>query len=76
VLELPTTHSFGALARSVARGLPQVVHMHFHDFELLDPKRRAALEVVLRVLARRRRPVELGALAADREVGWADICAA
>ena len=76
VLELPTTHSFGALARGIARALPQVVHVHFHDFELLDPKRRAALEVVLRVLARRRRPVELGALAAEREVAWADVCAA
>jgi hypothetical protein len=75
VLELPTTHSFGAVARSLARALPPVVHVHFHDFELLDPKRRAALEVVLHVLARRRRPIELGALGAEREVAWADVCA-
>ena len=76
VLELPTTHSFGAVARALARRLPPVVHVHFHDYELLDAKRRTALEVVLRVLARRRRPTELGALGADREVAWADVCAA
>ena len=75
VLELPTTHSLGSAARSLVRALPSVVHFHFHDYELLDPKRRAALDVTLTLLARRRRPVELGALEADREVAWADVCA-
>jgi hypothetical protein len=76
VLELPTTHSLGAAARNLARRLPAVVHVHFHDFELLDAKRRLALEATLAVLARRRRPTELGALDAEREVAWADVCAA
>ncbi len=75
VLELPTTHSLGAAARSLARPLPAVVHVHFHDYELLDPRRRAALGLTLALLARRRRPVSLEALSADREVAWADICA-
>jgi hypothetical protein len=75
VLELPTTHSLGAAAKRLARSLPPVVHVHFHDFELLDAKRRIALEVALKVLARRRRPAELGALTTDREVAWADVWA-
>lgn len=74
VLELPTTHSLGAAARSLVRPLPRVVHVHFHDYELLEPKRRAAIAVVLAVLARRRRPVALGDLEAEREVDWADVC--
>jgi len=76
VLELPTTHSLGAAARRLTGDLPRVVHVHFHDFELLDARRRALLAVVLGVLARRRRPAELGALGAEREVDWADVCAA
>jgi hypothetical protein len=75
VLELPTTHSLGAVARALPRRLPPVVHVHFHDYELLEPRRRLALEATLAALALRRRPVELGALAADREVAWADVCA-
>ena len=70
VLELPTTHSLGAIAKGLAGRLPPVVHVHFHDYELLDPKRRAALRVVLALLARRRRPVGLDALSAEREVAW------
>ena len=66
------TRSERRLARSAA--LPPVVHVHFHDYELLDPKRRLALQLTLAVLARRRRPTELGALRADREVEWADVC--
>ena len=75
VLELPTTHSLGALARSLARPLPRVVHVHFHDYELLEPKRRLALDATLALLARRRRATELGALRVDREVAWADVWA-
>ncbi|SRR5712691_2496757 len=51
---LPTTHSLGQLARAVLRPLPEYVHAYFHDYDLLDSKRRLALEVSLRVLARRR----------------------
>ena len=75
VLELPTTHSLGAIARALARPLPPVVHVHFHDYELLDPKRRAALGATLTVLARRRSRSALGSLDAEREVAWADVCA-
>jgi hypothetical protein len=75
VLELPVTHSLGAAARAMAGRLPFVVHLHFHDFELLDPRRRLALDVTLTLLARRRRVSHLGALGAAREVGWADIWA-
>jgi hypothetical protein len=75
VLELPTTHSLGAAAKSLARALPPVVHVHFHDYDLLEPRRRAALSITLALLARRRRPTDLGALGADREVAWSDIWA-
>jgi hypothetical protein len=75
VLELPSTHSLGGAARGLAGRLPETVHVHFHDYELLDRRRRAALSVALRLLARRRRPVEPGAVVAEREVAWADVCA-
>jgi hypothetical protein len=74
VLELPTTHSLGAAARSVLRPLPRVVHMHFHDYELLEPTRRAAVSVTFALLARRRQPVSLDDLDAEREVPWSDLC--
>ena len=52
---LPTTHSLGQLARAVALpGLPPYVHAYFHDYDLLDASRRAALVVALHLLARRR----------------------
>lgn len=76
VLELPTTHSLGAAARSLLRPLPPVVHVHFHDYELLDGRRRAALALTLALLARRRTPAGLDALGAEREVDWGEICAA
>jgi hypothetical protein len=75
VLELPTTHSLGSLARSLLRSLPEVVHVHFHDYELLDAKRRAALTAILTVLARRRRPVGLGAVGSEQEVPWSAVAA-
>jgi hypothetical protein len=53
---LPTTHSLGQLARAVPARLPQYVHVYFHDYDLLDPRRRVALELSLVVLGRRRRP--------------------
>jgi hypothetical protein len=75
VLELPTTHSLGAVARALLGRLPHVVHVHFHDYELLDAKRRVALGVVLAALARRRRATALDGLGASREVAWAQVCA-
>jgi hypothetical protein len=76
VLELPTTHSLGAAARALVRRLPRVVHVHFHDYELLDRRRAAALRATLAVLGRRRRPTDLATLGADREVAWEDVCVA
>jgi hypothetical protein len=62
LLELPTTHSLGTALRALGAG---VRHMHFHDYELLDRRRSAALRVALRLLARRRQPTDLDALAAS-----------
>ena len=61
---LPTTHSLGELARGVFGSLPSYVHAYFHDYDLLDPARRAALLVALQVLGRRRSPGDPVALAA------------
>ena len=65
VLELPATHSLGMLVRSLAGRLPRVVHVHFHDWDLLDRRRRMALTLALRALRLRRRPLDL-AQAAER----------
>jgi hypothetical protein len=51
---LPTTHSVGALARGALRPLPEYVHAYFHDYDLLDLRRRTALRLGLAVLGRRR----------------------
>ncbi len=53
---LPTTHSLGRLARAVLGPLPPYVHAYFHDYDLLDAKRRLALVTSLRLLGRRRPP--------------------
>jgi hypothetical protein len=63
LVELPATHSLGALARGVAGRLPRYVHAYFHDTDLLDPRRRAALRVALAALARRRGRSDLAELA-------------
>ena len=60
---LPTTHSLGRLARAVLGPLPRYVHAYFHDYDLLDAKRRTALVVSLRVLGRRAVPADPLALA-------------
>ena len=57
--ELPTTHSIGALARGVAGRLGGWVHAYFHDYDLLDPRRRATLVTALALLGLRR-----------EEAGW------
>lgn len=63
LVELPTTHSLGAAARGLSRPLPPVVHLHFHDYELLDRRRAIALRATLALLARRRSAVDLDVLA-------------
>jgi hypothetical protein len=76
---IPTTHSLGDLVRVLARrDVPPLVHVYFHDTDLLDARRRALLHVGLRVLARRARVVDLDALAAQAlphalKVTWADV---
>jgi hypothetical protein len=40
--------------------LPAYVHAYFHDYDLLDPRRRLALQVSLAVLGRRARAFEVG----------------
>jgi hypothetical protein len=75
VLEVPSTHSLGSAARGLTGLMPPHVHVHFHDYELLDAKRRAALSATLRLLALRRRPLEPGAVESGREVALADVCA-
>jgi hypothetical protein len=62
LLELPATHSLGMLARGLLR-LPGLVHVHFHDWELVDRRRAAGLEALLRALRLRRRPLAIDELA-------------
>jgi hypothetical protein len=64
LLELPTTHSLGMLVRALLRGLrDRYVHAYFHDTDLLDRRRSAALQACLWLLARRYRPSDLDELA-------------
>ena len=76
---IPTTHSLGDLARALPRGnLPDVVHVYFHDTDLLGYRRRVLLQGVLRLLARRAHVTDLDALAAELlpgapRVAWADV---
>ncbi len=56
LLAIPSTHSLGMLARAVVKpaGLRgPVVHVHFHDTDLLDARRDTALRLALQLLARR-----------------------
>ena len=83
LLELPSTHSLGMLAREVlapGRLQAEVVHVHFHDTDLVDTRRRLALVWALRLLARRRQPTDLDAAATvfgaiAREVRFQEIVA-
>jgi hypothetical protein len=55
LLEVPTTHSIGMLARGLlAPYRPSVVHAYFHDTDLLESARRAALGVGLVFLGAKR----------------------
>ena len=63
LLEVPTTHSIGMLARGVLGPFPrQIVHAYFHDTDLLDRRRAAALRVGLRFLGMKRTVTDLDAL--------------
>jgi hypothetical protein len=59
-LELPTTHGLRMLVRSAVAPLrPPLVHAYFHDTDLLDRSRHAALRAALAILGRRRTPTDL-----------------
>jgi hypothetical protein len=76
---IPTTHSLGDLARALPRRrLPSLVHVYFHDTDLVDARRRALVQAGLRALARRARVADFDALAARAfaaapRVAWADV---
>jgi hypothetical protein len=54
--ELPTTHSVGQLARGIFKlRLPDYVHGYCHDYDLLDPFRRASFVTSLYALGARTR---------------------
>jgi hypothetical protein len=60
LLELPTTHSIGMLARGLFGPFRrQVVHAYFHDTDLLDRRRTRALRVALAFLGLKRTPTDL-----------------
>jgi hypothetical protein len=65
LLELPSTHSLGLAARAVVGPVlgAAVVHVYFHDTDLLSARRRLALDATLWLLGRRRRPLDLDQLA-------------
>jgi hypothetical protein len=51
---VPTSHGIGDLTRAlVRRSVPPRVHAYFHDTDLVDPRRRALIVVVLGLLGRR-----------------------
>lgn len=65
LLELPSTHSLGMASRAVlgpslGHG---VIHVYFHDTDLLSARRRSALAATLGLLGRRCRPLDLDELA-------------
>jgi hypothetical protein len=63
LLELPTTHSIGMLARGVfAPFRRQIVHAYFHDTDLLDRVRATALRAALSFLGLKRIPSDFDEL--------------
>jgi hypothetical protein len=74
LLELPATHSLGMLARGLLR-LRGPVHLHFHDWELVDRRRAVAVEALLRLLGLRFTPLTVAEFAdraeyAVQEQAW------
>jgi hypothetical protein len=80
LLAVPTTHTIGDLARTVwrpARPGKDVVHVYLHDTDLVEGRRRLALELCLAVLGRRWTATDLDTLAevirSDAvEIEWAE----
>jgi hypothetical protein len=63
LLEVPTTHSIGMLARGLlAPFRRQIVHAYFHDTDLVDRQRAAVLRFGLRFLALKRTATDLDEL--------------
>lgn len=66
LLELPTTHSIGMLARGLLAPFRRpVVHAYFHDTDLLDRVRGAALRAALAFLGLKRTASDLDELQRD-----------
>ena len=81
LVELPTTHSLGMAARAALRrpiGSEPVVHVYFHDTDLLDRRRALALRFALAVLGRRRTVTDLDRLGelADGDMPVQDLVVA
>lgn len=77
---IPTTHSLGDIGRALLRRrpLPGVVHVYFHDTDLVDRRRRTLIQALLPLLARRATATDLDALAATMPddhpvVTWDDV---
>jgi hypothetical protein len=68
--ELPTTHSIGALVRG---RLGPYVHAYFHDYDLLDRRRRVALVAGLTVLGRRRPSSDTLSLDGGPELPFSEV---
>ncbi len=67
---LPTTHSIGAIVRAVLWRLDvPVVHAYFHDYDLLDRRRRDALVAALYLLRLRVGLTDLDRLAGEVRAG-------
>jgi len=67
LLELPATHSLGMISRGVLGALPPYVHVYFHDTDLLDRSRKAALRAALELLSRRSETVDLSQMRASED---------
>jgi hypothetical protein len=77
VLELPSTHSLGMLMREVIRrrALEEpLVHVYFHDTDLLDRARVQALRASLALLGRRRVPTDLDRVSAELRAQDLPVC--
>jgi hypothetical protein len=77
---IPTTHSLGDVGRALLnrRPLPSVVHVYFHDTDLLDRARRTMIQALLPLLARRATATDLDAFTATMSddqpvVTWDDV---
>jgi hypothetical protein len=79
LVAIPTTHSLGDLGRALMRrSLPDLVHVYFHDTDLLVRGRSTVLPLLLSALARRARATDLDSFAATmrheaRELAWNDV---